>query len=247
MILSSMSRVNHLVADDVPAIARETVDALTANVSFRYMLRPVMPQTGTRVPVNRVPGPIVARSDDAINRAFAPNLTPPISGRAYVGYRKPPSFEDEFMWLSWRADDRRILWLDLDYQVYILLELKPGELREVDDTMFKSGITSWIAEQFRVPAGSPPLSASVVSHVTLPSGRILRTGAVTLGPLTGPVPSLPESDRWALSFSYWTDGRVICLEAGFPTVRPPEAPSSSGAGHRKHPYTRSRFDPPRDR
>lgn len=223
-------------------IASETVSALSNSRSFGYMLRPFADQTGSRIPAASIPLAIRARSDSAFDRFLPPGLRPPRSPRAYVGFRKPPDFEQEFMCLAWTASQRRFWWSDLDPQAYLLIDLLPGELQASSDDQFKSDLLGWVQANLKVLGTANPLAAHILLRAALPSGHALRVCTVTSASLEQLWPHEPEEAQWATGFTCWIDGRMICMKFNFPTLRQPEAPSPDG--RRVNPYTRSRFDPP---
>lgn len=242
--LLALARAGLPQSDGFIAIAPETSSAIVSGASFDDLLLPFLDHSGSQVPAPSIPAAILSRSNRAIDAALPENSRPtgPVENRPYVGFRKPPSFEREFMWLQWSANGRRYWWSDLDPEAYLLTQLAAGELRTSDDAEFSRDLVEWVQANLKIPAAAGMLRGHVLKSSVLPSGHRLRFCTVTSPTLEDLMPNDPIGARWAAGITCWSDGRVICLKFNFPTLRPPEAPSPDG--RRVNPYTRSRFDPP---
>ncbi len=225
-------------------IAQETSSAILSGTSFDDLLLPFLDRSGSQVEARSIPAAILSRNNHAIDACLPENARPAgrVENRPYVGFRKPPSFEREFMWLRWSANGRRYWWSDLDPEAYLLTELTAGELRASDDAEFSRNLVEWVQANLKIPAIAGMLRGHILKSLALPSGHVLRCCTVTSPALEDLMPNDPIGARWAAGITCWSDGRVICLKFNFPTLRPPEPPSPDG--HRVNPYTRSRFDPP---
>lgn len=225
------------------AIDQEVVLAMD-RTPYRYLIAPAVEQRGLVVSNESIPPGLKERVTRAINLALVPSLVPP-SPQRFIGFRNPPDFENEFLWQIWQADGRALLWSDLDPQAYLYIQLLPGELRDLSDELFRTHLLSWLQAHLNLPPGYGARRCAISESLSLPSGHHLRAGVVAVAAeYLGPPSRMAERDWWAASFSFWTDERMLCLEMVFPTARPREQAATTADRGRKHPYTRSRFDPP---